>query len=73
MAQALGPGHRVVTVLCDSGARHLSKFWRIVRHGSSSFTSTANTAGAAEAEAAEAEAAAAAADADADADGDFCR
>jgi cysteine synthase A len=23
----LGPGHRVVTVLCDSGTRHLSKFW----------------------------------------------
>jgi cysteine synthase A len=26
-AVALGPGHRVVTILCDSGARHLSKFW----------------------------------------------
>ncbi|KIX01838.1 uncharacterized protein Z518_09565 [Rhinocladiella mackenziei CBS 650.93] len=23
----LGPGHRVVTILCDSGLRHLSKFW----------------------------------------------
>jgi len=23
----LGPGHRIVTVLCDSGTRHLSKFW----------------------------------------------
>ena len=23
----LGPGHRVVTILCDSGMRHLSKFW----------------------------------------------
>ncbi|KAF8245918.1 PALP-domain-containing protein [Wilcoxina mikolae CBS 423.85] len=23
----MGPGHRVVTILCDSGARHLSKFW----------------------------------------------
>lgn len=23
----LGPGHRVVTILCDSGTRHLSKFW----------------------------------------------
>ena len=27
MALKLGPGHRVVTVLCDSGTRHLSKFW----------------------------------------------
>ncbi|EHY60534.1 Cysteine synthase 2 [Exophiala dermatitidis] len=26
-ALELGPGHRVVTILCDSGARHLSKFW----------------------------------------------
>ncbi|KAL9130497.1 MAG: hypothetical protein Q9217_001317 [Psora testacea] len=26
-AQKLGPGKRVVTVLCDSGTRHLSKFW----------------------------------------------
>ncbi|KAL2421321.1 Cysteine synthase 2 [Exophiala dermatitidis] len=26
-ALKLGPGHRVVTILCDSGARHLSKFW----------------------------------------------
>lgn len=25
-ARALGPGHTVVTVLCDGGARHLSKF-----------------------------------------------
>jgi cysteine synthase A len=23
----LGPGHRIVTILCDSGARHLSKFY----------------------------------------------
>ncbi|KAI9719980.1 MAG: hypothetical protein M1812_003105 [Candelaria pacifica] len=23
----MGPGHSVVTVLCDSGTRHLSKFW----------------------------------------------
>ena len=23
----LGPGHRIVTILCDSGMRHLSKFW----------------------------------------------
>ncbi|KAI5812172.1 tryptophan synthase beta subunit-like PLP-dependent enzyme [Pyronema omphalodes] len=26
-ARKLGEGHRVVTILCDSGARHLSKFW----------------------------------------------
>jgi cysteine synthase A len=25
-AMMLGPGHTVVTVLCDGGARHLSKF-----------------------------------------------
>lgn len=23
----LGPGHRIVTVLSDSGSRHLSRFW----------------------------------------------
>ncbi|ORY09455.1 tryptophan synthase beta subunit-like PLP-dependent enzyme [Clohesyomyces aquaticus] len=27
LANSLGPGHRIVTILCDSGARHLSKFW----------------------------------------------
>ncbi|KEQ79024.1 cysteine synthase 2 [Aureobasidium pullulans EXF-150] len=27
-AMELGPGHRVVTILCDSGTRHLSKFWK---------------------------------------------
>ncbi|KAH0609096.1 uncharacterized protein H6S33_001324 [Morchella sextelata] len=27
-AMKLGPGHRVVTILCDSGTRHLSKFWK---------------------------------------------
>jgi len=26
-ARALGPGHTVVTILCDGGARHLSRFW----------------------------------------------
>ncbi|KAM5443000.1 Cysteine synthase 2 [Microsporum ferrugineum] len=26
-ALKLGPGHRIVTILCDSGTRHLSKFW----------------------------------------------
>ncbi|OAL55724.1 PALP-domain-containing protein [Pyrenochaeta sp. DS3sAY3a] len=28
LARTLGPGHRIVTILCDSGARHLSKFWK---------------------------------------------
>lgn len=27
LARDLGPGHRIVTILCDSGTRHLSKFW----------------------------------------------
>lgn len=26
VAQQLGPGHTIVTILCDSGMRHLSKF-----------------------------------------------
>lgn len=26
-ALELGPGHNIVTIMCDSGARHLSKFW----------------------------------------------
>ncbi|RMZ76135.1 hypothetical protein DV738_g5110, partial [Chaetothyriales sp. CBS 135597] len=26
----LGPGHRIVTLWCDSGIRHLSKFWKQV-------------------------------------------
>lgn len=26
-ALSIGPNHRVVTILCDSGTRHLSKFW----------------------------------------------
>lgn len=26
-ARDLGPGHTVVTVLCDSGQRHLTRFW----------------------------------------------
>ena len=28
LARKLGPGHRIVTILCDSGTRHLSKFWK---------------------------------------------
>lgn len=27
VAQNLGPGHTIVTILCDSGMRHLSKFY----------------------------------------------
>lgn len=27
LARKLGPGHTVVTLLCDSGLRHLSRFW----------------------------------------------
>ncbi|CAG8690512.1 3891_t:CDS:2, partial [Ambispora leptoticha] len=27
VARMLGPGHRIVTILCDSGQRHLTKFW----------------------------------------------
>lgn len=26
-ARALGPGHKIVTLLCDSGSRHISRFW----------------------------------------------
>jgi cysteine synthase A len=26
-ARELGPGHTVVTLLCDGGARHMSRFW----------------------------------------------
>lgn len=26
-ARKLGPGHRIVTMLSDSGSRHLSRFW----------------------------------------------
>lgn len=26
VAQSLGPGHIIVTILCDNGMRHLSKF-----------------------------------------------
>lgn len=36
LARQLGPGHRVVTIACDSGVRHLSKFWNheyVARHG----------------------------------------
>mmetsp|Transcript_37051 Transcript_37051/g.48789 ORF Transcript_37051/g.48789 Transcript_37051/m.48789 type:complete len:419 (+) Transcript_37051:86-1342(+) len=26
-AQKLGPGHTIVTILCDSGQRHMTRFW----------------------------------------------
>lgn len=29
-ALEMGPGHRIITILCDSGMRHLSKFWKQV-------------------------------------------
>lgn len=28
VAQKLGPGHTIVTILCDSGMRHLSRFYK---------------------------------------------
>lgn len=28
VARRLGKGKRIVTILCDSGTRHLSKFWK---------------------------------------------
>ncbi|KAH7156246.1 tryptophan synthase beta subunit-like PLP-dependent enzyme [Dactylonectria macrodidyma] len=30
-AMTLPPGSRVVTILCDSGSRHLSKFWKHIK------------------------------------------
>ncbi|KAI8871183.1 tryptophan synthase beta subunit-like PLP-dependent enzyme [Ramicandelaber brevisporus] len=27
LARKLGPGHTIVTIICDSGQRHLAKFW----------------------------------------------
>ncbi|KAA8911602.1 hypothetical protein TRICI_003760 [Trichomonascus ciferrii] len=27
-AKKIGPGHKIVTIICDSGSRHLSKFWK---------------------------------------------
>lgn len=36
LALSLGPGHRVVTIACDGGGRHLSKFWSneyLEKHG----------------------------------------
>jgi cysteine synthase len=28
VAKQLGPGHTIVTILCDQGSRHLSRFWK---------------------------------------------
>lgn len=36
VAQSIGPGHTIVTILCDSGMRHLSKFYKdeyLSQHG----------------------------------------
>lgn len=36
VAQSTGPGHTIVTILCDSGMRHLSKFYNneyLSQHG----------------------------------------
>lgn len=36
VAQSIGPGHRIVTILCDNGMRHLSKFYNagyLSQHG----------------------------------------
>ncbi len=27
VANNLGPGHNVVTIICDNGQRHMSRFW----------------------------------------------
>ncbi|OAE18964.1 hypothetical protein AXG93_461s1050 [Marchantia polymorpha subsp. ruderalis] len=40
VARQLGPGHTIVTILCDSGARHLSKFHNpkyLAEHGLTPF------------------------------------
>lgn len=31
-ALQMGPGHTLVTVICDSGARHMSKFWKAAKN-----------------------------------------
>ena len=31
LAKELGPGSRIVIIACDSGSRHLSKFWKEAR------------------------------------------
>ena len=27
VAKSMGPGHRIITILCDSGSKYLSRFW----------------------------------------------
>lgn len=41
VAQCLGPGHTIVTILCDNGMRHLSKFHSAQYLSQHSLTSTA--------------------------------
>lgn len=31
LARDLGPGSRIVMIACDSGSRHLSKFWKVAK------------------------------------------
>jgi cysteine synthase len=40
-ARRLGPGHTVVTLLCDSGHRHLSRFWNAEFISAAGLTPTA--------------------------------
>eukprot|EP00250_Pteridium_aquilinum_P011887 c2036_g1_i1 orf=410-1747(-) len=42
VAQMLGPGHTIVTILCDSGLRHLSKFYNTEYLAKLNLTPTAN-------------------------------
>ncbi|KAL9105920.1 MAG: hypothetical protein Q9227_008980 [Pyrenula ochraceoflavens] len=39
-ALRLGPGHEIVTIICDSGTRHLSKFWAKAGHVGDSTSTT---------------------------------
>lgn len=43
VAQTLGPGHTIVTILCDGGARHLSKFHNASYLASLGLTPTASS------------------------------
>ncbi|MCO5581476.1 hypothetical protein L7F22_035361 [Adiantum nelumboides] len=45
MAQMLGPGHTIVTILCDSGLRHLSKFYNLEYLAKFNLTPQANDLG----------------------------
>ncbi|ORY80342.1 OAS-TL 2 protein [Protomyces lactucae-debilis] len=42
MAEQMGPGHRIVTILCDPGTRHLSKFHNTAYLASHDLTSEAS-------------------------------